>query len=637
MNEQSKTLRERSESTTRRSGKATQPALPLRPRREPTALDNEVLPVAEADVALPDNAADPGPGAEAPARALALSDLSPAGGGPLDAFMRYAYRLGLPGSVLSSPFRKAEKARLLAEVTSPIAGDRRAGMSLRAGHLLVNGMKAPVGQLDFLSSTRLVPPFRRAVHGFHWMRDLAAAARPPEAARIARPLFQGWQDANSEERKGPAWSIEHTGHRLLNWLMFAPAVLLADGEARGQILPAVERTARWLDRAVRSAPDLHGETIGWGALVAAGLLLPQGRPRQLYAEAGLIKALGELVGEDGGVVSRSPLAQIDLLTLLVDLRACYEAVEQDWPAPLDAVLSLLVPPLLALRHGDGGLGSWQGAGAVSAARAEGLIEASGVRARPGRDLRQWGYQRVTARDTVLQFDAAPPPRSKHARFGCASTLAFELSSGPDRVVVNCGGAELAGGLAPVRIEKGLRATAAHSTLVLDDANSTAILVKGRIGKGVAEVDISRSHFQRGPVSGTRLRASHDGYASRFGLLHERVLMLRDTGAELHGEDLLVPVGRKGQRGKIGYAIRFHLAPHIAATLSQDGRGARLALPDGGYWQFRLGGDDENIEVSIDESLWVDGDGRPHATSQLVVTGLVSRGGGRFPWLLRKVD
>ena len=35
--------------------------------------------------------------------------------------------------------------------------------------------------------------------------------------------------------------------------------------------------------------------------------------------------------------------------------------------------------------------------------------------------------------------------------------------------VNCGGAAAAGGLMPLRLEQGLRATAAHSTLVLDDS------------------------------------------------------------------------------------------------------------------------------------------------------------------------
>ena len=72
------------------------------------------------------------------------------------------------------------------------------------------------------------------------------------------------------------------------------------------------------------------------------------------------------------------------------------------------------------------------------------------------------------------------------------------------------------------------------------------------------------------TSATRLEASHDGYVSRFGLVHRRILILRDDGSELRGEDLLVPAGRKGKRGKVPYAIRFHLHPTVRAELSPDG-------------------------------------------------------------------
>ncbi|MGZ3272081.1 MAG: heparinase II/III domain-containing protein, partial [Croceibacterium sp.] len=254
------------------------------------------------------------------------------------------------------------------------------------------------------------------------------------------------------------------------------------------------------------------------------------------------------------------------------------------------------------------------------------------RGRPLRDARQWGYQRISAGRSVLQFDAAPPPLARHTRFGCASTLAFELSHGTQRLIVNCGGAAFAGGQVPVRIDQGLRGTAAHSTLVLGEANSTAVLINGKLGSGVGEVEVDRRLIESGKATATRLEASHDGYAHRFGLIHRRILILRDDGTELRGEDLLVPAGRRAKRGKIPYAIRFHLGPGIEATLTDSKRGVHLALPDGSYWQFLS----VSGEVAIDESLWVDGDGHPHPVQQLVIEGMESRGGGSFSWLLKKL-
>ncbi|MCB2083218.1 MAG: heparinase II/III-family protein, partial [Sphingomonadaceae bacterium] len=252
------------------------------------------------------------------------------------------------------------------------------------------------------------------------------------------------------------------------------------------------------------------------------------------------------------------------------------------------------------------------------------------------DVRQWGYQRVLANKSTLIFDAAPPPLSRHARFGCASTLAFEFCPRGQRLVVNCGGAAFAGGQVPARIEQGLRATAAHSTLVLDDANSTAVHINGRLGAGVNEVEVDRRTLKNAQGSATRLEASHDGYAARFGLVHRRVLIMRDDGSELRGEDLLVPAGKRGKRGKIGFAIRFHIGPGVEIRLSEDKKGAGLAAPDGSYWQFRMPGGDGNGELSIEESMWVDGNGRPQPIQQLVIQGMTSRSGGSFSWLLKKM-
>ncbi len=573
-----------------------------------------------------------------PSRALALADFAPPSVGPGERLIRLAYRMGMRGSL--APFRKAAKPRLLATVQNPLRGDTVAGTALRAGHFLVFGLKVPIAQADFGGAARLTPPVERVAHSFAWLADLEAATPREQGVPIAERILGAWLEANpkvpSRPGKGAAWSVGYAGQRELNWLVHAPLILSSpDRMQRAKILNAIGDTARWLDRNVSRAEDRLAEVAGWCGIVAAGLLLPDGRARRLYGEAGLVQALGELVGDDGGVLSRSPNAQMEAIALLTKLRACYRATRRDPPAAFDTVLTMLVPPLLALTHGDGSLGSWQGGWAVAADEVAGLVAASGVRTRPLRDVSQWGYQRVVAQKSVLQFDAAPPPLARHARYGCASTLAFELSHAGHRLVVNCGGAAAAGGLMPVRLEQGLRATAAHSTLALDDVNSTAVLMGGKLGAGVGEVEIDRRTLEAdkdGNGKATRLEASHDGYASRYGLIHRRILILRDDGTELRGEDLLVPTGRKGKRGKVGFAIRFHLGPGVDVGLSDDRQGLGLVLPDGSYWQFRSGG----AEITVEESIWTDGQGRPQPVQQIVLQGLVSRGGGNFAWLLKKM-
>ena len=143
--------------------------------------------------------------------------------------------------------------------------------------------------------------------------------------------------------------------------------------------------------------------------------------------------------------------------------------------------------------GDGALSSWQGCNPGEPARLTALIEGCGLRARPLRQARGWGYQRLSA----LGHDPGPRRRAAAAARrwrdrARASTLAFELRDGAQRLVVNCGGPGPLPTDLPDELVQALRTTAAHTTLVLADTNSTAILADGSLGKGVEDVAIDRS-------------------------------------------------------------------------------------------------------------------------------------------------
>jgi uncharacterized heparinase superfamily protein len=340
----------------------------------------------------------------------------------------------------------------------------------------------------------------------------------------------------------------------------------------------------------------------------------------------MAKALGQGVHPDGGIVSRSPVEQIDLIELLSQLLAVYEERRREPPPAIATALAKAVPVLLGVTMGDGALSSWQGGGPLTPERVARAVAASGIRTRPLRQSREWGFQRLAGGATVVVADCAPPPASRLARGGCASTLAFELSDGPQRIIVNCGGDRPWAAL-PHAISEALRTSAAHSTLVLADSNSTAIHGDGSLGKGVTLVELDRQEQE----TASRIEATHDGYVRRLGLQHRRKLALSSDGKELGGEDVLLPSGARKATGTIGIALRFHLAPGVEATATADGLGALLRIDGGPLWQFRCRGG----SLAIEESIWIDGAGRPASTSQLVMTGETPAGGTSISWALKR--
>lgn len=537
------------------------------------------------------------------------------------------YRLTWRTPLHSMRLKGKYPLKLLAVPTDKIIGDARAGKAIRAGFFLFRGQKQAIAELDF---ARQAPgAFADHLHSFRWLRDLANAGTREQCAPVAEAIMRSWLTAHSEKPSEPAWSPDNAGWRLLFWTAYAPLILSSsDLVYRSLVLNCIARTARHLDRGADKAAAGLPRLVAWCGIVTAGLLLPGGDPRKAFGEAGLKRAIEHAFYSDGGIISRSPSEQLRGIEAMAMILAAYDTVREEAPEFINEALNRTVAALLSVAHGDGSLGSWQGAGATSAAFTESVIAASGIRTRPLRQSRDWGYQRMTGGQTVLLVDAAPPPIMRVSGAGCASTGAIEVSDGNDRLIVNCGGADLVGGYIPRDLAKGLRSTAAHSTLVLGDTNSTAILADGTLGRGVTEVELHRQEME----GGSRLELSHDGYVRKFGYLHRRLLVMSSDGRDIRGEDMLLPAPRRRKPLTATYALRFHLAPTVDASLTADGQGALLRIDMGALWQFRCGAG----QLTIEDSLWVDGDGRPHPTKQLVATATAEPGGNSLGWLLKRV-
>jgi uncharacterized heparinase superfamily protein len=532
------------------------------------------------------------------------------------------------GSFFSRLKHSRQPLKLVAVPRDHVQGDRQRGDGLLAGRLTVGSETLSLKDLDFAAvGARGVTA--EQLQGFSWLRDLAAAASREKGARLAEAMVGRWLIAHGT-KPDEAWAPHLWGERILFWTAYAPYILSsADSGYRSALLNTLARGARHLDSNADKAAAGLDRITAWCGVVAAGLLVQGGVPRVARGEAGLARALTSAQFDDGGLISRSPFEQVLLVDRFGLLRSCYLAAKQTLPDGIEAAAQASLAALHGVTMGDGALSSWQGCNPGEASRLTALIEGCGLRARPLRQARGWGYQRMSALGTILVLDAAPPPPSKMAEQGSASTLAFELSDGGQRLVVNCGGPGPLPTELPGELVQGLRTTAAHSTLVLSDTNSTNILADGSLGKGVEDVTIDRTEDN----DASRLEASHDGYVRAFGIVHKRSLMLGNDGKELRGADQLQPKGRKKIRQSAAYAVRFHLAPGIEATVTADGMGAILRSKGAPPWNFRCRGGN----LATEESLWIDGRGQPRRTTQLVVVGEVSALGGEIGWQFRRTS
>ena len=518
--------------------------------------------------------------------------------------------------------------KLIAVPQDPIPGDSNIGTAIAQGQLRHQG--ANVAARDFAAALASAPmTWREWAHGFGFLRDLAAVADRSAGAKIAEPLVAAWVEAHGEFDE-LAWRPDLLGKRILFWCAYAPFVLSStDLVYRSHVLNHIARGSRHLERAVDKAGEGLPRIWAHAGLLAAHLLIPGGEARQAKSEAAFERTLDATLFPDGGVVSRAPLDQLELLELLLFVQAVYEARQLRAADFLTSAIARLVPGLKGARLGDGRLAAMHGSSLGDAERIERAVNLSGVMARPARTGTYSGVQRLTGGKTVVVLDAGPPPIARVSASAHAGTLGFEMSDGAARLIVACGGIRGLPRPLPDELAALLATTAAHSTLVLADTNSTRLRDDGSLGRGVEEVVANRHESEEG----VWVEASHDGYARRYGLIHHRRLYLSADGLDLRGEDALEPAkGRTARKGAdLRFDVRFHLGSGVEATPTADGQGALLKLLTGAVWQLKT----RRGRLALDESLWIDPDGRPARTHQLVLSGETTREGANVNWSLKR--
>jgi uncharacterized heparinase superfamily protein len=524
--------------------------------------------------------------------------------------------------------------KLLGVPADPVAGDPAIGERIVAGRLIHAGHTAMTRNIDF--GAGLHPPaLREWADGWGWLRDLAAHVPDrATAAAIAEPLVARWL-ARFGEFDADAWRPDATGRRLLFAFGYAPLVLSSTDQVyRSALLAALATWARHLDRAAFRMPDTLAKAEALAGLYAAGMLIPGDQARATAALAALEKLLGVLVAPDGGIASRAPIDALALAQLLIFTANCSEAVSVRPPPLFADTLARLVPSLRGMALGDGIIGSWHGGAALPPAPLAALAKQTATGTALSRAGRWSGYHRLSAGKTVLVIDAGPPPAARLAAGGHAGTLGFEMSDGSERLITGCGGARGLKQPMPAELAAGLRTTAAHSTLVIADTNSTRIRADragapGTLGLGVEEVTVQVRNSEQGHW----LETGHDGYAKRFGMMVERRLFLSPDGQDLRGEDAIVAAPRSmlQRRPDRDFAIRFHLGPGVAATPTADSAGALLKLPGGRVWAMKTRGG----RVAIEQSLWIDPQGQMHKTQQLIIAGRTDKGAASIGWSFKR--
>jgi uncharacterized heparinase superfamily protein len=533
-----------------------------------------------------------------------------------------AARRRLAGELFSMPLYRTLVVRF-AQTTAPRTdlpylpgGNPKKGEALAQGNFFLAGVTLYFDDAKALWN-KPVPSRRFAVclHEFGWIHDVLALDTEATIA-LAKAHVNHWITVYGVWNPF-SWAPGLAARRCLNWLSYGQ-ILLGDDEDGNTRRECLIRQVSYLHGLSDIASETRDRLQIALALIATGALIP-GAERFLDRGLSLLAVqLAEQILPDGGHISRNPEMATTTLCDLVALKQMLEQQDITVPEELERALARLAPMVRFLCAADGHLSVFNGGGEGRALTTNRILHDLAIPESAFSYAPHSGYQRVKTPASVFIMDTGRAPPSQYSQHAHAGALAFEFSTPGGRLIVNCGWSEDQ----PDPWHLAVRTSAAHSTLTVNDTSSAQIYSAGirtaLLGPRLRQRGVANpSRRKLLPGKGTRLEASHAGYLSRYGLIHQRQVLVSEDGMKVSGEDMVFrPRSAPKLQGDqmLPSALRFHLHPKVRASLSRDGTQVLLVLPDGSGWRFYC----EEHGIELQPSVYLAGGAPPQRTSQLVV-------------------
>lgn len=399
------------------------------------------------------------------------------------------------------------------------------------------------------------------LYNAHYFDDLVAE----DASRRGKwhyGLIERWIDENPPGQ-GCGWEPYPSSLRIVNWIKFH----LAGNPLSDKALASLSAQVRFL----RGQLEFHllGNHLlaNAKAMILAGCFF-SGREAEAWRAVGrriLARQLPEQVLPDGGHVERSPMYHSLVLEDLLDILNVMSAFAQTSPDGLVETINRMRSWLWAMAHPDGDIAFFNDA-ALSVAPSPSALERYAGRlglesqraAGAGtRVLPDSGYVRLEDEACTLLLDVAPVGPDYLPGHAHADTLSFECSIAGQRVIVNSGTSTYDAG----KQRRWERSTAAHSTVTVDDRDSSEMWDVFRVARRARPFDCDVD------ANAGIVTCSHDGYHRLPGrVTHTRRWQLTDGGFAV------TDYVQGGWSEAIG---RFYIHPAIELTAHPDGQSGVL--------------------------------------------------------------
>ena len=458
----------------------------------------------------------------------------------------------------------------------------------------------------------------RKLHSFYWLFSIDLKS----SNKITQSIIKNWI-TNNQNYETKSWEIDILSKRVIAWISNSKITYDGlDDKYKKSFNEIVCKQVNHLMNEIGRSLDLNDKMIGCTALTMSGIAYKNNR----FLEYGLVlleKIINSSFDSNYFPKSRNIRQMVFYLKYFILIRELLKDSLNDIPEYLNEIIFYLGKSYAffwgSLKH------SLLFNGNINSDNTDFDKYLNLFRYKFKNDkFSISGYTILKNKNVVLAMDTGSNPDKNFSENYQSGPLSFEFFYKDKKLITNSGYFQDHAH----QLNRISKSTAAHSTLILDNSSVSSYEKNKKgpsiISKGFRTFDnevINEKNYWK-------LKCSHDGYLSKYGVIHQRNLEFNSEKNILFGKEILF---KKKNFKVTNFEIRFHLLPNIKVTKLQDNKTVLIELENSGWKFFSNDG-----LIGIETGLYFGNKNSYTENQNIFISGLTQDNEQSIEWQISKI-
>ncbi len=411
----------------------------------------------------------------------------------------------------------------------------------------------------------------KKLHSFYWLFSIDLKS----SNEVTQSIIKKWIKKN-QNYEAKSWEIDILSKRVIAWISNSKITYDESGNNyKNSFNEIISKQVNHLINEINRSSNLNDKMIGCTAITLAGIAYENNRFLK-YGLDLLKKIINTSFDDNYFPKSRNIRQMVFYLKYFILIRELLKDSLNDIPEYLDEIIHFLGKSYNFIYGSLGQSLLFNGNNNSNNKDFDKYLSLFRYRFKSDK-FEVSGYTILRNKNAILAMDTGNNPIKNYSENYQSGPLSFEFFFKNKKLITNSGYFQDH----YHQLNSISKTTATHSTLILDNSSACNFKKNSRgqssISKGFKTFD-NKVTYEKNYWS---IKCSHDGYLSRYGIIHQRKLEFDCVKNILFGKEKLI---KKKNFKTTNFEIRFHLLPNIKVTKLQDNKSVLIELDNSG-WRF----------------------------------------------------